>query len=288
MAKTNKYGVRDLEQEFPNDQKCLGFIFSALHSKECSCGGHYSLIKGRKQYQCSKCRFQIAPLSGTIFHKSDTPLSLWFKAILSFSNAKSGLSAKYLERELNVTYKTAWRMLKLIRQSFGQGKDKLKGKVEMDETWYGGRGKAGKDNEKLSEVMKKKAVIMGAIERGGSMKAQITPNARARSVGKFLIENVQNDGTLLLTDGSNRYKIVVRIYDRKSVNHKKKEYARGEVHTNSIEGFWSHFKRSTKGTHKVISQKYLQSYLDGFVFHRGMRHNDRERFSSLMSALVHA
>src|SRR3989344_9268432 len=178
MAKTNKYGVRDLEQEFPNDQKCLGFIFSALHSKECSCGGHYSLIKGRKQYQCSKCRFQIAPLSGTIFHKSDTPLSLWFKAILAFSNAKSGMSAKYLERELNVTYKTAWRMLSLIRQSVKQSKYLLKGDVEMDETYFGGKGYGGKYNKYHSQNMKAKSVIIGAVERNNLMRAEVSPNAK--------------------------------------------------------------------------------------------------------------
>lgn len=109
-----KYGLKQLRKDFPNDQACLQFAFDTLHSKECACGGEYSPVKGRKQFYCSKCRFQIAPLSGTIFHKSDTPLTLWWHALWVFSNAKSGLSAKELERQLAVTYKTAWRLRRLI------------------------------------------------------------------------------------------------------------------------------------------------------------------------------
>lgn len=119
MAKQDKYGLKDLQAEFPSDDVCLDYVFKLLHSERCSCGGFYTKIAGRKQYQCSKCRFQIAPMAGTIFHKSDTPLTVWFYAIFLFSNAKSGLSAKQLERDLNVTYKTAWRILNRIRKSLG-------------------------------------------------------------------------------------------------------------------------------------------------------------------------
>src|SRR3989344_7410883 len=107
----NKYGIRSLNKQFPNDDAVLDFIFEARHSDKCSCGGTYKRKAGRRQYQCSKCRYQIAPTAGTIFHKSDTPLTLWFHAIMVFSNAKSGISAKTMERDLEVTYKTAWRML---------------------------------------------------------------------------------------------------------------------------------------------------------------------------------
>jgi len=115
MAKETKYSIRNLKADFPNEEAYLALIFDTLHTKECTCGGTYKQIKRRKQYQCGKCRFQIAPASTTIFHKSDTPLSLWFHAIFIFSNAKSGISAKELERQLGVTYKCAWRILSLIR-----------------------------------------------------------------------------------------------------------------------------------------------------------------------------
>src|SRR5271168_51302 len=157
MAKETKYSIRDLRRDFPTDEACLALIFDTLHSRKCSCGGVYKQIKGRKQYQCSKCRFQIAPASTTIFNKSDTPLSLWFHAIFIFSNAKSGISAKEMERQLGVTYKCAWRILSLIRKALKQDSRKLKGDVEIDTGYFGGRKNAGKNNENLSMALKSKS-----------------------------------------------------------------------------------------------------------------------------------
>jgi hypothetical protein len=173
MAKETKYSIRDLKRDFPTDEACLDLVFDTLHSRDCSCGGTYKQIKGRKQYQCSKCRFQIAPASTTIFHKSDTPLSSWFHAIFIFSNAKSGISAKELERQLGVTYKCAWRILSLIRLALKQDTTKLKGDVEIDTGYFGGRHYAGKNNEKLGEAMAKKSVVTIAVER--LWKATVLP-----------------------------------------------------------------------------------------------------------------
>ncbi len=283
MARENKYTIKDLQAQFPTDDVCLDTIFHALHSEECSCGGTYKRVKGRKQYQCSKCRFQIAPTSGTIFHKSDTPLSLWFYAIFIFSNAKSGISAKELERQLGVTYKCAWRMLTLIRKALGQGKDKLKGTIEMDTAYFGGKGNAGKDNVRLSEVMAAKGVVIGAIQRGGDLRALVVPNSSGAEHVKFITENMEQ-GSRLMTDGVRRN--TPDGYTKEGVNHNKKEFRRGDVHINNVEVFWGHAKRSIKGTHKAISKKYLQSYLDAFVFHYNNRHSDTERFAVLLGSLL--
>lgn len=283
----DKYTIKDLKRDFPNDEVCLEFMFDALHSEECSCGGTYKKIKERKQYQCSKCRFQIAPTAGTIFHKSSTSLTDWFHAIWVFSNAKSGVSAKEMERQLGVTYKCAWRILKNIREALSQHTNKLSGDVEMDTGYFGGRQRAGKDNVNLSAAMAKKGVVMAAVERGGNMKAKVVADSTAKSHGDFLQESVEL-GSRLLTDGTNRLDKVAVGYDRHSVNHSKKEWARGDVYIASAERFFGHAKRSIKGTHKVISRKYLQSYLDGFVFHYNNRHNDKERFAVLLGALIHA
>lgn len=288
MAKENKYSIRDFKRDFPTDEACLGLIFDTLHNRKCSCGGTYKLIKGRKQFYCSKCRFQIAPTAGTIFHKSDTPLTLWFHAIWVFSNAKSGISAKEMERQLGVGYKTAWRFLMLIRKALEQHGGKLTGDVEMDEAYFGGHKYAGKDNKDMGKVMKKKGVVMAAIARGGEMRARVTPDATSYSITKFVMQNIEPSGTRLMTDKSNRYDSVAYGYDRHFVNHGKKEFVRGDVHINHVESFWSHIKRSVKGTHKVISKKYLQSYLDGFVFHYNNRGNDSDRFSALMGTLLRA
>src|SRR3989344_8276299 len=136
--KSTKYGSISLRKQFPNDDAILEFLFDARHTRKCACGGTYKRVKGRKQFYCSKCLYQIAPTAGTIFHKSDTPLTLWFHAIMVFSNAKSGISAKTMERDLEITYKCAWRMLHLIRRALKQSEDVLKGDVEMDTGFIGG------------------------------------------------------------------------------------------------------------------------------------------------------
>ena len=104
-------------------------------------------IKGRRKYHCSRCLFQIAPTAGTIFEKSKVPLQLWFHALMMFSNAKSGLAAKTIQRDLEITYKCAWRMARLIRSTLKQSDEVLKGNVELDLAFFGGKGDAGKNNE---------------------------------------------------------------------------------------------------------------------------------------------
>lgn len=286
MAKEQKYSVLDLKSQFPSEESCLEYIFNTLHSKECSCGGRYTLLKGRKQYQCSKCRFQIAPMAGSIFEKSSTPLTLWFHAIFIFSNAKSGISAKEMERQLGVTYKTAWRILKLIRSALKQKTHLLEGDVEMDETYFGGRFRSGKENRRQKEAIRAKSVIIGSIQRKEEARVQVSPNGKAYTIGTYLKSNISPSNTRLMTDESNRYDYAAQGYNRLSVNHKNKEFARGDIHTNTIEGFWSHIKRSISGTHKSVSKRHLQSYVDGFVFHYNNRHNYNDRFSVLLGALL--
>lgn len=286
MAKIHKYGVSDLRKDFPSDEKAAEFIFDARHSRKCSCGGTYRQMQGRRQFQCSKCRFQIAPTAGSIFHKSDTPLTLWFEAIFRFSNAKSGYSAKQLERDLNVTYKTAWRMLSLIRKALPKDNSFLNGIVETDSAYFGGRYQSGTNNKDHSKALASKSIVLGAVERGGKVRLEVSPDAKAKSIYRFLDRNVNPITSRLMTDKGFAYKTGAKGYDRESVDHSKKEYVRGNVYINTMDAFWAHVKRSISGTHKVISKKYLQSYLDGFAFHYDNRRNDRERFSLLLGALL--
>lgn len=295
MATNKKYSIRNLKADFPDDSLCLEFIFQTLHSKKCSCGGSYAPLfwvddkgnlEGRRQYQCSKCRYQIAPTAGTIFHKSDTPLTLWFHALFVFSNAKSGISAKEVQRHLGVTYKTAWRILHRIRKALPTGGDFLSGDVEMDEAYFGGKGDGGKDNHNAKEVMRSKSVVIGAVARKGDVRAEVTKNAQAKTIGKFLDKHINPVSSRLFTDDSNRYATVARGYSRYTVDHGRKEWVRGTVHINTIESFWAHVKRSIKGTHKSVSKQHLQSYLDAFAWHRNHRDNDYERFVSLLGALL--
>ena len=281
MSKAEKYTIKDLQTNFPTDDVALEFIFNTLHSKECSCGGTYKKVSKRKQYQCSKCRFQIAPTAGTIFHKSDTPLTTWFYALFVFSNAKSGISAKELERQIGVTYKCAYRMLKQIREALTQNSDKLDGDVEMDTGFFGGKtATKGKGSAKAHEY---KNSVMAAVQRGGNMKAMIMPSIGKQAHDAFLTQNVAKTARLL-TDGAAVYKNAG--YQNEQVIHSKKEYARGDVHINTVESFFGHVKRSINGTYKTISKEQLQSYLDSFVFHYNNRHSDTRRFAVLLGAVL--
>lgn len=283
-----KYGIQEFKKDFPTDAACLEFIFKTLHNSKCSCGGEYRPITGRKQFQCSMCRFQIAPTAGTIFHKSPTPLSLWFHAIFIFCHAKSGISAKEMQRQLGVTYKCAWRILAQIRKALIQDNTKLKGDVEIDAAYVGGKAYGGKNNKYRVDYMFKKSVITVAIERGGKIRAEVSKDMTADTMTNFIERNVQLKATTLLTDKSPVYKRSSKKYGWESVDHHKKEYVRGDIHINTVETFFAHLKRSIRGTFKSLSKQHLKSYLDAFVFHYNNRHNDKERFEVLLGTLLHA
>lgn len=290
MHKSHKYGIPSLKRDFPTNEACLEHLFDMHHQRKCSCGGRYSLmkegVKVARKFQCSKCRFQISPTSGTVFHKSSTSLTLWFHAILVFSNAKSGISSQQMQRTLEVTYKCAYRILFHIRKALKQNDTKLKGDVEIDTGYFGGRGNAGTNNERLSRVMAKKAVVIVAVERGGRVKAEVTLNNTSETMTSFIKRNIETKLTNTLTDSSKVYLKSDKTHDRYSVDHHKGEYVRDDIHINTVETFFAHLKRSIRGTFKSLSRKHLQSYLDSFVFHYNNRHSDKERFSLLLDMML--
>lgn len=154
-----KYTIKNLRNDFPDDEACLDFIFKNRWPKGLTCPNCESKdfypIKGRKSYAC-KCGCQVSPTEGTIFHKSSTPLTLWFHAIFLMSQSKNGVAAKELERQLGVTYKTAWRMARQIRLLMTDDDGPLGGNeiVELDETYVGGKakGKRGRGAAKKTPV----------------------------------------------------------------------------------------------------------------------------------------
>jgi hypothetical protein len=285
MSRASKYGIRELRRDFPTNKACLGFIFDAHHSRRCGCGGVFSLRKGRSSFRCGRCRKEVAPQKGTIFEKTKTPLTLWFHALMMFSNAKSGLSAKELERNLAITYKCAWRMLSVIRSSLRQGLERLSGVVEADLAYLGGRKRSGKAHKHQSEAILSKPLAMGAIERGGRVRAQTVAGTGGISTRSFILSHVE-PGSSLFTDKHGSFKALRDIYRMRYVNHSKKEYARGTVHVNTVESFWSHVKRSTRGTFKSVSKEHLQSYLDAFAFHYNNAGRDRQRFETLLQLVL--
>jgi len=177
-------------------------------------------------------------------------------------------------------------MLFLIRKRLPQDHNFLSGIVETDAAYFGGRHPAGKNNERLSESFAAKSKVLGAVERGGRVRVRTSPDTKAKSIYRFLDRNVNPITSTLMTDKSRSYINAAKGYNRYSVNHRKKEYVRGDVYVNTMDAFWSHVKRSVSGTYKVVSKKHLQSYLDGFAFHYNNRYNDKKRFFVLLGSLL--
>jgi len=276
-----KFTVKRFNQLFPDDDTCLDFMFSQAYGNMPACPKcgvvepSYYRVRGRKCYECKDCGSQIHPLGTTIFHKSSTSLRDWFYVIYLFSVSKNGVSAKEVERHLGVTYKTAWRIAKQVRMLMLEGGSPLSGVVETDETYVGGRYKgAGKGYDN-------KEVVFGMVERGGRVKAEHVQSAGARVLLPRLRSTVA-PGTVVYSDQAQVYRTLHRVgYYHDSVNHSIGEYGRGIVHTNTIEGFWSQLKRSIDGTYHCVSAKYLQLYLNEFVY----RYNHRQE-TSMFPALI--
>jgi transposase-like protein len=276
-----KYTVKDFNADFQTDADCLAFVFNMRYPNgaTCKCGKKdcFYPIRGRKCYCCSHCGYQISPTAGTIFHKSETPLRSWLFAMFLISNSKNGVSAMELQRQLGVTYKTAWRMAHQIRKLMVSGGGMLSGVVEADETYIGGirpGGKRGRGSEN-------KTPIVGVLERGGNVQAKVADNVKTNTVMLNILENVEK-GATVCTDELWSYNPLTRAgYKHQRVGHSAKEYVRGNVHTNSIEGFWSQLKRSINGTFHHVSPQHLQRYVNEFVY----RHNLRETVAPIFSDL---
>ena len=267
-----KYTIKQFNEKFPDDEACLQYMFEQGYGAMTACpkcgvvDPKYYRVRSKKVYECKDCGNQISPLANTIFHKSETSLRSWFYALFQFSVSKNGVSAKELERTLGVTYKTAWRMAKLIRSLMQQSGNPLSGIVEIDETYIGGK-------HKRKGMLDNKTAIIGMVEKRkdiGQVAAIATKRADA-SVALPFIRAMAKQGSEVQTDESKIYHRVKREYAHRFVNHSKEEYSKDGVSTNTIEGFWSQMKRSIDGTYHCVSPKYLQNYVNEFVYRYNLR-----------------
>ncbi len=252
---------------FPSDDVCLQEIFEKRYADKKECDKcqkpfHYYKLKGLKLYSCQFCGWNIAPTANTIFHKSSTPLKDWFYIIYLFSISKNGVSAMELQRQFGYTYKTAWRVANRVRFLFDQAGGNLSNTVELDESYVGGKG----GNNKRGRGSENKTPVFGMLERKGMVKAVVTADTKRNTVMPLIREHIAL-GSDVMTDEYRPYKTLTKEgYHHQTVAHGEKEYARGNVHINSLEGFWSQLKRSLHGTYHCVSPKYLQHYVDEFSF----------------------
>lgn len=264
MAK--QFTVQDFFRRFPDDDTCLDHLMKMRFGEELNCpkcnrmAKFYKLAK-EPAYSCKWCGHHIHPMVGTPFEQSRTPLHKWFYAMYLFTTSRHGVPAKEIQRQLGVTYKTAWRIGHEIRKYMAQvdGDDEISGHVEVDETMVGGKRKGGKRGRGAPD----KTVVFGMLERDGDVMTRVVANVRRVTLEAHILEKIRLGATISSDELQSYGRLSSRGYRHGAVNHSKDEWVRGETHVNSLEGFWSQIKRSIRGTHIHVSARHLHKYLGG-------------------------
>lgn len=281
--KADRFTFKDFEAMFPTDDACLDWLREHLYPEGIFCKvcqetrKHHRVAK-RKSFSCDYCGHHVHPTAGTIFHKSSTSLRTWFHAIYLMASTRCGISAKQIERQTGVTYKTAWRMFTQIRKLLKDDTGPLGGKVEMDETYMGGRRKYGTGRPMRGD--KKKTMVVGMVERGGRVKA-LVGDSHSGAVLLGMAQEYILPNTTVFTDELPSYdglSVMPKGYVHRRIKHSARIYVVGDIHTNSVEGFWSLIKRGIGGVYHAVSQKYLQSYLDEYSFRYNYRNSEEAMF----------
>lgn len=262
-----RYTIKDLQRDFPDDDSCLEWLKEYLYPDGIYCvidkkvTPHHRMKK-RKSYSCELCGHHVHPTADTIFHKSSTPLTLWFYAIYLMSATRAGISAKQLERELGVTYKTAWRMFHQIRKMMADDEDDiLSGDVEVDEVYFHA------DTTKRSSAKPyNNQIVFGMVERGGKAKVKHVRTSGTRVLLPEIIANIDKNASIF-SDEYYSYKLLPKNgFQHYTIKHNSGVYVQGWVHTQNVENLWSNMKRGIRGVYRHVDAKYLQAYANEYAF----------------------
>jgi transposase-like protein len=267
MLKEQEINLVELIDRFHSEDSCRARLEELRWPEGVECprcdSKSIARMEDRHQYQCRSCRYQFSVTAGTIFHDTHLPLWKWFLAVYLIVESKKGISANQLKRMIGVTYKTAWHLAHRIRDALNEvDAQLLRGIVEVDETFAGGevegKGRVYKGN---------KTVVVGAMQRNGNICLQVVRGTDRETLHGFIRENTAGDREAIYTDEWSTYKgIADKDTKHEAVKHRDKEWARGEVHTNSIDNVWSLLKRSIVGSYHQVSAKHLDAYLDELEF----------------------
>jgi transposase-like protein len=295
--------VLEFFRQYPDDETCLVHVWRERFAPD---GEHafcprcdtervfkrYETAQKRPCWFCSACGFRIHPLAGTIFARSSTSLQMWFYAMWIMSSTRCGVSAKQLERELGVTYKTAWRIFNKIRNHLmAQDDASLSGEVEVDETFIIGRMRNSERRERVAKGVnplnphrERTAIVYGAVERGGRIRATTIPDSRARTLLPKTVEYVL-PGSLIYTDEWRPYERLGKLgYTHRRINHSARVYVEGDVHTQTIDGFFGLVKNAIRGVHHGVSHKWLQGYLNEYTWRWNRREQPHRIFGDMLAA----
>src|ERR1700722_16616835 len=260
-----RYSFEDFLRQFPDNDACLEHIKEQrwpngiTYCDTCKADKKHHRVTGRTAYACETCGWHLYPLAGTILEKTTTSLRTWFYAMYLMGSTRCGISAKQIQRETSVTYKTAWRMFKQIRSLLCED-IQLEGPTEMDETYFGGRVRGGMRG--VGKRMKNKTRIAGMVERKGKVIAKTATETGGKQLLDMASAYILPESTVY-TDEYMAYNNLADLkkdgkplgYTHRRIHHASKIYVVGDIHTNTVEGFWSLIKRGIGGVYHSVSQK---------------------------------
>ncbi len=299
-----KYTFKQFQAEYPDDAACLAGVMRSQYGGTrffcpgCGVEAEFHAMTKRRAYACQECGHHVYPCAGTIFHKSSTKLTHWFFAMYLMTSTRHGVAAKELERQIGVTYKTAWRMAHELRKLMASAdfQGPLSGQVEIDETLIGGV-RRGAQRRKGKRSRENKSTVMGMVERDGMLRAGPIPNIKRKTLEPLIQKNVEPGSTIHTDELKSYQSLHASAYRHQTVDHSKGEYVRypniadflgGEElepsHVNTLEGHWGQLKRSIRGTHIHVSDKHLWKYVSEFSYRRNFRHSHAGMFTRLVAA----
>ncbi len=282
----SKFTLQEFRLQYKNDAACLDKIFrmrygSLTHCPACKEETKFRRVTTRRCYQCRKCYTQFYPTAGTIFEKTRVPLSDWFYIIFLFSTTRNGVAAKEIERLLGVTYKCAFRMSHQIRKLLAEvPQEKLSGIVEIDESWI-----AGSQANSLYRKVPEAKTVFGMVARLGEARVFSVDNIHKETLLPLIKQNIEANSRIHSDEYSGYKSLPKEGYQHDSVKHSMKEYVRGNVSTNTIEGYFSQLKRMISGTHIHVSERYIQNYINECTFRYNNRNNPHQMFNIILNKI---
>ena len=269
--------IVEVYKTFPTQDSCIEHLEKVKWNGKPVCpyckSSKVSSAPKEKRHHCNNCNTSFSVTVGTIFHKTKVDFQKWFVAISLVLNAKKRISARQLARDIHVTKDTAWFMGMRIRKAMEEYGNLLKGLVEVDETYVGGKPRKGTmNNPNDSGTGNKrgrktaKIPVVGMVERGGKVRAKVMLKTNQISLSKLVRENIDPRMCQVFTDEFKGYLKLKGFVEHRTVNHSIGQYADGIVHTNTIEGFWALLKRGIVGQYHKVSVAYLPKYINEFCY----------------------